>query len=89
MHKVGTQRLLHFQQAQGPMSFHTCQITIWVQVRKESTTVNLGGVVANKNKGKEEEGSQGDERFGQRETEAQVGSPCSGFFAEASWLPSI
>lgn len=46
----------------------------WVQVRKESTTIHLGEVV-NENKGKGEEGSQEDERSGQRETEVQVESP--------------
>lgn len=36
----------------------------WVQVRKELTTINLG-LVANKNEG--EEGSQEDEKSGQRD----------------------
>lgn len=52
--------MLHFQQAQEPVSFYT-----WV--RKKSTTIYLG-VVANKNKGKGEEGSEDNERSEQRDT---------------------
>lgn len=74
MHTAGTQRLLCFQQAQSPMSFHICQITSWVQVRKESTTTNLVEWWQIKTRGKGEE-SQEDERSGQRETEVQAGCP--------------
>lgn len=73
MHTVGT-KIVVFPTATGDTVLPHWPDYQLVQVRRESTTMNLGSV-ANKNKGKGEKGRQADETSGQRETEVQAGSP--------------